>query len=215
MKRNQPLCIFALLLILVHLISCLSVGLGVCKKSEETLQCCTNYRQDGDFCTPCEIGAYGDSCTGGPCLYGYFGFGCLSKCNCTFAQYCDRKIGCAYDTVKGRTGLNERSYISTVVAVIMGIIISVGSFLAIIVFFYNERLKCLHQYLRRLGRNQTINNAGHESVQEDYSHMTVASNNYNALLLNGKINVVSRIYVTDEEGNYDQICAYTSQTEES
>ncbi|XP_062607859.1 uncharacterized protein LOC134269664 [Saccostrea cucullata] len=210
MKRDQPRWVLALLLFLVQLISCLSVGLGVCKKIEETLQCCTNYRQFGDFCVPCEIGTYGDNCTGGPCVKGFYGFGCLSKCKCTSEQYCDRKIWCVNDTSKGRTGLNERSYISTVVAVIMGVILSVGSILAIIVFFYNERLKFLHQYLRRFGTNRIINNATQESEQEDYSHMTKATNNYNVLLFNGKINKVSRVYATDEEGSYDQIGAFTN-----
>ena len=40
------------------------------------------------------IGTFGDNCNGGPCPNGYYGFGCLSKCNCSSKQQCDRIKGC-------------------------------------------------------------------------------------------------------------------------
>ena len=40
------------------------------------------------------IGTFGDNCSGGPCKEGYYGFGCLSKCNCSTEQECDRFTGC-------------------------------------------------------------------------------------------------------------------------
>ena len=40
------------------------------------------------------IGTFGDNCNGGPCPNGYYGFGCLSKCNCSSEQQCDRIKGC-------------------------------------------------------------------------------------------------------------------------
>ncbi|XP_061197485.1 uncharacterized protein LOC133205655 [Saccostrea echinata] len=166
--------------------------------------------------TACEVGTYGVNCTGGSCKYGFYGFGCQSKCSCTSDQYCDRRTGCVNKTSKGIADKKERSYISTVVAVIMAVILSVGSFLVVIVFFYNERLKFLHQYLTRLGTNRVVNNASRESEQEDYSQMTRASDNYNMLIPNKRINVVSRVNYTDEEDSYDHIRPFAnSQPEES
>ena len=40
------------------------------------------------------IGTFGNNCSGGPCKEGYYGFGCLSKCNCLQHQQCDRFKGC-------------------------------------------------------------------------------------------------------------------------
>ncbi|XP_061196320.1 uncharacterized protein LOC133204583, partial [Saccostrea echinata] len=204
-----------------------------------TQRCCTNYRQDKGFCIPCEVGTYGDNCSGGPCPYGFYGFGCESKCNCTANQFCDRKIGCVNKTLNGKKSYhtskmrvfrsymyseiyreNDPSYLHTVVAVAMAVILSVGSILAIIVFFFNERLKFLRQYLTsRIGTNYVGNdNSSRESEepQEDYSQMTRASNNYNILSFNKRFNVVSRINDTEEGEIYDQGCvAISSQTEES
>ncbi|XP_078338752.1 uncharacterized protein LOC144626985 [Crassostrea virginica] len=55
--------------------------------------CCTNYEFKDFNCVPC-IGTFGDDCSGGPCEEGYYGFGCLHKCNCSTQQQCDRSIGC-------------------------------------------------------------------------------------------------------------------------
>ena len=40
------------------------------------------------------IGTFGYNCSGGPCNEGYYGFGCLSKCNCFSQQVCDKIKGC-------------------------------------------------------------------------------------------------------------------------
>lgn len=44
------------------------------------------------------VGTFGDNCGGGPCMEGYYGFGCRNRCNCTKVQYCDRFRGCVNNT---------------------------------------------------------------------------------------------------------------------
>ncbi|XP_022345268.2 uncharacterized protein LOC111137866 isoform X1 [Crassostrea virginica] len=63
-----------------------------CEKENNRLGCCTNYQLTDGSCIPC-IGTFGDNCSGGPCKTGYYGFGCLSKCNCS-EQQCDKIKGC-------------------------------------------------------------------------------------------------------------------------
>ncbi|XP_056018305.1 uncharacterized protein LOC130054054 [Ostrea edulis] len=72
------------------------LGTGVC--SRDPLRCCPNYRRDGTFCNPCDEGTYGHNCSGGQCIYGSYGFGCLKKCNCSRDQFCDVITGCSYNT---------------------------------------------------------------------------------------------------------------------
>ncbi|XP_056018277.1 uncharacterized protein LOC125679329 [Ostrea edulis] len=76
------------------------LGVGVCGR--DPLRCCVNYRQEYTFCNPCDEGTYGHNCSGGRCVYGSYGFGCLKKCNCSRDQFCDASIGCSYN-ISGET----------------------------------------------------------------------------------------------------------------
>ncbi|XP_078338753.1 uncharacterized protein LOC144626986 [Crassostrea virginica] len=62
--------------------------------------CFTNYELKDEVCVPC-IGTFGDDCSGGPCMEGYYGFGCQSKCNCSTHHQCNRIKGCVNLTDDG------------------------------------------------------------------------------------------------------------------
>ncbi|XP_062619321.1 uncharacterized protein LOC134280884 isoform X2 [Saccostrea cucullata] len=154
----------------------------------------------------CEVGTYGDRCTGGPCVYGYYGFGCQSKCNCTSDQYCDRKKGCFYNTTKDPEDalLEEKSYNSTVIIVtITAAIVMVISILVAIVFLCNKKLEIIRQFLRRreTNRPETAESVG---AQEDYSQWTRNSNNYN-MLSNRRFNADSKVSAIDGVDVYDHV----------
>ncbi|XP_062596703.1 uncharacterized protein LOC134258173, partial [Saccostrea cucullata] len=154
----------------------------------------------------CEVGTFGDRCTGGPCVYGYYGFGCQSKCNCTSDQYCDRKTGCFHNSTKdpGSAVFEEKSYSSTIITVIItAAILSVISILAAIVFLYNKKLEFIRQFLTR---RETTRPENADSVrgQEDYSQWTRNSNSYN-MLSTRRFNVDSKMNAIDEVGVYHHV----------
>ncbi|XP_052712806.1 uncharacterized protein LOC128186887 [Crassostrea angulata] len=65
---------------------------GVCKQYDGSHRCCSNYRQEGQHCIPC-VGSFGINCSG-RCVDGFYGFGCLNRCNCSDDQICDHVVGC-------------------------------------------------------------------------------------------------------------------------
>ncbi|XP_022345601.2 uncharacterized protein LOC111138087 [Crassostrea virginica] len=97
--------------------------------------CCTNYAFIEGTCKPC-IGTFGDNCSGGPCKGDYYGFGCLSKCNCLPHQQCDRIKGCTNLTVEKETPSDGAVYSECNIA------ISFLSILLVISVGLNILLKC-------------------------------------------------------------------------
>nr|XP_034337447.1 uncharacterized protein LOC105319949 isoform X3 [Crassostrea gigas] len=74
---------------------------GVCKQHDGSHRCCSNYRQEGQHCIPC-VGSFGINCSG-RCVDAFYGFGCLSRCNCSGDQICDHVVGCKKDKTKHDT----------------------------------------------------------------------------------------------------------------
>ncbi|XP_062591432.1 uncharacterized protein LOC134252907 [Saccostrea cucullata] len=215
MNLFQHYYVFAIIFYFANGTINLKDGPGVCKSEDGTnLKCCTNYQQKYDICEPCEVGTYGDRCTGGPCVYGYYGFGCQSKCNCTSDQYCDRKIGCFHNTKKGLEGAvsedNSNNSIAITTATTAAILCVISILLAI-VFLYNKRLIFIRQYLT-ISKSKSIfyegrdtnrpENADSVRAQGDYSQWTRNSNNYN-MLSTRRFNVDSKVNALDEEDVYD------------
>lgn len=50
------------------------------------------------------VGSFGINCSG-RCVDAFYGFGCLSRCNCTGDQICDHVVGCKKDKTKHDTGI--------------------------------------------------------------------------------------------------------------
>ncbi|XP_056018402.1 uncharacterized protein LOC130046566 isoform X1 [Ostrea edulis] len=181
------------------------LGVGVCAR--DPLRCCPNYRRDGTFCNPCDVGTYGHNCSGGWCVYGSYGFGCLKKCNCSRDQFCDVITGCSYNnTAEEEEESKDQGIIHKILPVLLAVIFSVGSILVIIVVLYNERLKFFRQYFsewrtRRVSNNSAIHNS--DEPQEDYSQMTRSSNSYNVLSFD-RHNAISTFNATEEEDIYDE-----------
>ncbi|XP_062600950.1 uncharacterized protein LOC134262575 [Saccostrea cucullata] len=207
MNLFQHYYVFVVIFYFANGIIQLKDGPGVCKNNDETnLKCCTNYRQKDDFCEPCEVGTYGDSCTGGPCVYGYYGFGCQSKCNCTSDQYCDRKIGCFHNATKDLEGavLEDKSNNSIVLTVTITVaVLSLISIIVASVFIYDKKLKFIRQYLTRRGATRP-ENADSVRAQENYSQWTRGSNNYN-MLSNRRFNLDFKVNAMDEVDIYDHV----------
>ncbi|XP_062600208.1 uncharacterized protein LOC134261831 isoform X2 [Saccostrea cucullata] len=55
--------------------------------------CCSNYRLTEAGCEPCLPGTYGVNCSVS-CPDGQYGDRCLTVCNCTEGEICDKKLGC-------------------------------------------------------------------------------------------------------------------------
>ncbi|XP_061183311.1 cell death abnormality protein 1-like [Saccostrea echinata] len=83
------------------------------------LECCVDFQLINGACKPC-IGRHGVNCTS-PCRFGYFGFGCQQRCNCSDRQGCDRHTGC-FDLADGKCAKSYSGEILGVVGVLFGII---------------------------------------------------------------------------------------------
>ncbi|XP_078338348.1 uncharacterized protein LOC111138447 [Crassostrea virginica] len=111
-----------------------------CGLKNNKSRCCTNYQLIDGSCTPC-IGTFGDNCSGGPCKEGYYGFGCLSKCNCSdLEQQCDRIKGCT-EPSGGQTGTEFPLQLP--VSILSGVVILLVVSLVAVVY---KRKKLFHRF---------------------------------------------------------------------
>lgn len=92
--------------------------LGVCRQHDGSNRCCSNFRQEGQNCVPC-VGSFGVNCSG-RCADGFFGYGCLSRCNCSGDQTCDIIVGCTEDKTRQ---LTESTRLYLYIIIILSIII--------------------------------------------------------------------------------------------
>ncbi|XP_052712431.1 uncharacterized protein LOC128186636 [Crassostrea angulata] len=182
-------------------------GVGVCNTSSQIFKCCTNYQLQDDICKPC-IGTFGENCTAGICLEGYYGFGCKDKCNCTKQTVCNRFKGCI--TVRYEKEDEKGQAINKIIPVIFAVVLSVGSILVVSTLLLKQNLESLRKNISGQKSSQHLHNGiegGSEESGEDYSQMTRASNNYNVLSFNRKFNAISTVNATDEEDFYDDTSA--------